>query len=202
MNLDMESSSRILLGNQPVPLAEAKVEGELVQYDGESFYRITHAEAMKPFFMSIVSDSDHWLFVASNGGMTAGRKTPKQSLFPYTTEDKIIDGARVTGPYTALLVRASGKTRLWHPFRDEDSLIYRSTRRLYKNVLGNRVVFEEVNEDLGLCFRYEWRTSPRFGFVRECTLVNRGAGAVRHSRPGRPSEPDACRRRREGASGL
>ena len=125
MNLDMESSSRILLGNQPVPLAEAKVEGELVQYDGESFYRITHAEAMKPFFMSIVSDSDHWLFVASNGGMTAGRKTPKLSLFPYTTEDKIVDGARVTGPYTAILVHSAGKTQLWHPFRDEDSLVYR-----------------------------------------------------------------------------
>jgi hypothetical protein len=174
----MEASSRILLGDHPVPSSEAKVEGELVQYDGESFYRITHAEAMKPFFMSIVSDSNHWLFVASNGGMTAGRQTPKLGLFPYTTEDKIIDGARVTGPYTALLARASGKTRLWHPFREEHGLVYRSTRRLYKNVLGNRVVFEEVNEDLDLCFRYEWRTSPRYGFVRECTLSNRGTGAV------------------------
>jgi hypothetical protein len=174
----MEASSPILLGDQPVPQSQAKVEGELVQYDGESFYRITHAEAMKPFFMSIVSDSNHWLFVASNGGMTAGRQTPKLSLFPYTTEDKIIDSARVTGPYTALLARSSGKTRLWHPFRDEHGLVYRSTRRLYKNVLGNRVVFEETNEDLGLCFRYEWRTSPRFGFVRECTLLNRGASDV------------------------
>src|SRR5258708_11650214 len=108
----MEVSSRILLGNDPVPLVDAKVEGELVHYDGESFYRITHAEAMKPFFMSIVSDSDHWLFVASNGGITAGRKTPTLSLFPYTTEDKVVDGARVTGPYTALLVRSLGKTRL------------------------------------------------------------------------------------------
>jgi hypothetical protein len=174
----MQASSPILLGDQPVPLSEAKVEGELVQYEGESFYRIRHAEAMKPFFMSIVSDSNHWLFVASNGGLTAGRQTPKLSLFPYTTEDKIIDSARVTGPYTALLVRSGGKTRLWHPFRDEHGLVYRSTRSLYKNVLGNRVVFEETNEDLGLCFRYEWRTSPRFGFVRECALVNRGGEGV------------------------
>ena len=45
----MDASSRILLGNQPVPLTDKKVEGELVQYDGETFYRITHAEIMKGF---------------------------------------------------------------------------------------------------------------------------------------------------------
>src|SRR5262249_54003803 len=105
-------------------------------------------------------------------------KTPKLALFPYTTEDKVIDGARVTGPYSALLVRAGDVTRLWHPFREEHGLVYRSMRRLYKNVLGNRVVVEEVNDDLERCFRDEWRTSPRFGFVRECTVINRGTKSL------------------------
>ena len=180
MNLDMEASSRILLGNQPVPLAEAKVEGELVQYDGESFYRITHARSHEAVLHEHRRNSDHWLFVASNGGMTAGRKTPKQSLFPYTTEDKIVDGARVTGPYTALLVHSSGKTRLWHPFRDEDSLVYRSTRRLYKNVLGNRVVFRRRGQRGSGIFVFATsggRALASFSFV-SARFVNRGAGAV------------------------
>src|SRR5262249_52054872 len=133
---------------------------------------------MKPFFMSVVSDSNHWLFVASNGALTAGRQNPRLALFPYVTEDKVADSAGITGPYTAIIAER-GVRQLWHPFRVSDGLVYARTQNLYKSVLGQRVVFEEVNADLGLAFRYEWSTSHRYGFVRKCTLQNRGVERIR-----------------------
>ncbi len=48
-------------------------EGSFVDVRGERFYCLAHYDAIPPFFMSIVSDSDHWLFISSNGGLTAGR---------------------------------------------------------------------------------------------------------------------------------
>jgi hypothetical protein len=174
----MTRNDGVLLGSHPIARTERTVEGELVDYDGERFYRIAHAEAMKPFFMSIVSDSDHWLFVSSNGAITAGRQTPKFALFPYATEDKIVDSAGTSGPHTAIIARRANSNQLWHPFRDLGLLVYGVTQRLYKSVLGNRLVFEEVNHDLELSFRYEWKTSDRFGFVRECTLTNVGSAPV------------------------
>jgi hypothetical protein len=174
----MKRTDSVFLGKQAIARVERKVEGELFDYEGERFYRISQAEAMKPFFMSIVSDSNHWLFVASNGALTAGRQSPKLALFPYATEDKIVDSAGVTGPYTAILATRSGTTHLWHPFRDVGLLVYGVTRRIAKSVLGNRIVFEEINRELELAFRYEWKTSDRFGFVRECAIVNLGSTPV------------------------
>jgi hypothetical protein len=174
----MQRPAGILFGRSPVPGADRPVGGRFAEVFGEEFYVIDNAQAMRPFLMSIVSDSDHWLFVASNGALTAGRKNPGLALFPYVTQDKLIDGAGVTGPVTSLLAARGGRRSLWHPFRDEDRLAYAVTRRLYKNVIGNRLIFEEVNEDLGLAFRYEWSTSGRFGFVRECALENLGRTPV------------------------
>ncbi len=161
----------LFIGRTPVSRTERRISGELVDYDGERFYRIDNAQLMKPFFLSVVSDADHWLFVASNGGLTAGRKNPKLALFPYLTEDKIVDSAGVSGPYTAI-VATRLQSQLWHPFRDSELGVYDATRRLYKSVLGNRLVFEEQNPELGLRFRYEWQVSQRFGFVRRCSLTN------------------------------
>ena len=45
-------------------------------------------------------------------------------------------------------------------------------RNLYKNVAGDKLVFEEINHDLGLTYRSAWRTSDRFGFVRTTWLHN------------------------------
>jgi len=50
-------------------------------------------------------------------------------------------------------------------------------RNLYKNAVGNSVVFEEVNTTLGLTFRYRWATSDAFGFIRTATLANDGDAA-------------------------
>ncbi|NIP14296.1 MAG: hypothetical protein GWM88_06035, partial [Pseudomonadales bacterium] len=61
-------------------------------------------DLMSPFFMSIASASDHWLFISSNGGLTAGRRDSDNALFPYYTEDKIHDSADHTGSRTILRV--------------------------------------------------------------------------------------------------
>ena len=53
------------------------------------------------------------------------------------------------------------------------------TRNLYKNTLGDKLLFEEINGDLQLAFRYRWVTSDTFGFVRQCELENLGADHCR-----------------------
>ena len=59
--------------------------------------RLSNGDKMRPFFMSIVSDSNHWMFISSNGGLSAGRKDSESSLFPYYTDDKITESADITG---------------------------------------------------------------------------------------------------------
>ena len=39
--------------------------GERVLRDGEAFYKITNYHCMAPFFMTVVSGYNHWLFVSS-----------------------------------------------------------------------------------------------------------------------------------------
>ena len=70
--------------------------GSFVQHEGETYYRIAHYDQMPPFFMSLVSSADHWLFIASTGGLTAGRQNAESDLFPYETEDKIAAHSELT----------------------------------------------------------------------------------------------------------
>ena len=84
--------------------------GGLVQRDGEAFYKITSYDQMLPFFMAVSSGSDHWMFVSSTGGLTCGRRSPENALFPYNTDDKIHDACSTTGPQTVLLVQKDDKT--------------------------------------------------------------------------------------------
>ena len=60
-----------------------------VDLHGRRFFQIADYDRMAPFFMSVVSDSDHWMFISSNGWLTCGRRNPDSALFPYYTEDKI-----------------------------------------------------------------------------------------------------------------
>ncbi|WP_437439737.1 hypothetical protein [Flavivirga aquimarina] len=151
---------------------ESFVKGDLVNFDNEAFYKISNSDAMRPFFMSIVSDSNHWMFISSNGGLTAGRKDSNASLFPYYTDDKITESADVTGSKTIFQVYLNNKTHIWEPFSERQMGTYKTQRNLYKNVYGNKVVFEEINKDLGLTFRYQWNSSNQFGFVKKSTLIN------------------------------
>src|SRR5210317_1042145 len=164
--------SKIFIKNNEASFKSKEIKGELVTFENESFYKISNSDAMRPFFMSIVSDSNHWMFISSNGGLTAGRKNSESALFPYYTDDKLTESVEVTGSKTVLQVQKKEKTLLWEPFSDRYAGIYKIQRNLYKNSFGNKVIFEEKNEDLGLTFSYQWNSSDKFGFVRKSTLVN------------------------------
>ena len=57
----------LFLGNQPAHAQTGSVEGQQVSLDGEAFYRIGNSNLLRPFFMSVVSSADHWMFISSNG---------------------------------------------------------------------------------------------------------------------------------------
>jgi len=164
----------IFIGDTPLKQTEKAVKGGYVALLGEPFYKIENFNALEPFFMTIVSSSDHWLFISSNGGLSAGRGSTDQALFPYYTEDKITDNSEHTGSKAVLLARRFQRTSIWEPLSDRQRGHYSTIRNLYKNISGTALVFEEHNLDLGLTYRYAWRTSERFGFVKTTWLVNTG----------------------------
>lgn len=145
-----------------------------VQLDNESYFKISNSDSMPEFFMSIVSDSNHWMFIASNGGLSAGRKDANNALFPYYTSDKITESAEITGSKSIFQVYKNGQVHVWEPFSERYEGRYNITRNLYKNVYGNKVIFEEINHDLELGFKYQWCSSNRFGFIKKSTLINMG----------------------------
>jgi hypothetical protein len=147
------SHSKIFIGNNEASFTQKEIKGELVTFDNEIYYKISNCNAMRPFFMSIISDSNHWMFISSNGGLTAGRKDSESSLFPYYTDDKITESADITGSKSLFQVDKNNKTYLWEPFSNRYSGIYSVTRNVYKNRYGNKVIFEEINHDLKLSFR-------------------------------------------------
>lgn len=138
----------------------------------QRFYRIQHVDAMRPFFLSVVSHANHWLFMGSNGSITAGRKNAENALFPYATDDKIIESAENTGSKTILRFQVDGKTHIWEPFSIRSAAGYELHRNLYKSVEGNSVIFEEVNSTLAFTFRCQWCTTLKYGFVRQSSLIN------------------------------
>ena len=162
----------------PATSRPADVSGEFVDLAGERYYAIRNVDKMAPFFVSVISNDDHWLFVSSTGGLTAGRVSPETALFPYITVDKIHDSTTHTGPVTLFKVDAGGDKHNWDPFAVLRIGADRISRNIYKNLLGNKLCFEEINHDLELVFRYTWLTSDRFGFVRDCELENRGSTPV------------------------
>jgi hypothetical protein len=146
------------------------VSGEFLDFAGERYYAIRNVDQMAPFFISVISSSDHWLFVSSTGGLTAGRVSPESALFPYIPVDKVHESAAHTGGKTILRVLDTDRPSVWEPFNREQDDRYDLTRNLYKTVLGNKLCFEEINQDLQLAFRCTWATSERYGFVRQCQL--------------------------------
>jgi hypothetical protein len=144
----------------------------LEEFENENWFKIPDHDSLRPFFMSIVSDSNHWMFISSNGGITAGRKNAEFALFPYYTDDKITDLADSTGSKTIFQIKIKDDTQLWEPFSDRFADNYSISRNLYKNRFGNKVLFEEINHDLNLTFRYEWNSSNLYGFVKKSRIIN------------------------------
>lgn len=149
----------------------------LVNFDNESFYKISNSNELRPFFMSIVSDSNHWMFISSNGGLSAGRKNSEYALFPYYTDDKITESSNITGSKSIFRVSKGGRDYIWEPFtvRSEH---FRTTRNLYKNKYGNKIMFEEINHDLDISFKYQWNSSDKYGFVRKSIIMNHSSKPI------------------------
>jgi len=114
----------------------------------DSWFKITNSDKIRPFFMNIVSDSNHWMFISSNGGVTAGRKNAEFALFPYYTDDKLTELAHTTGSKTIFQIRLNGEVLVWEPFSDRNADRYEISRNIYKTTYGNKVMFEEINHDL------------------------------------------------------
>ncbi len=161
--------------SEDTPRVTKTPEMNQVVYEGEDYLRITDHDAIRPFFMSIVSDSDLWMFISSNGGLTAGRQNPEYALFPYYTDDKITESADITGSKTLFQVTRGVKTFIWEPFSERFTGKYALSRNLWKSVYGNKILFEEVNHELELTFRVQWSPSKKFGFVRTAVLINTSA---------------------------
>ena len=153
---------------------DINVKLEPVTIDNKAYFKISNSNRMRPFFMSIVSDSDHWMFISSNGGLTAGRKNSEHSIFPYYSDDKITESSEITGSKSIFQVTKNGEKYIWEPFSIRFQDNFNTRCNLYKSVYGNSVIFEEENLDLDLVYRYEWCSTDKYGFVKKSTLSNNG----------------------------
>lgn len=147
---------------------------QVVTKGNDQWFQINNVDTLSPFFMSILSESNHWLFIASNGGISAGRKNEDNALFPYYTHDKIIDSNENTGSKSIIRIFRNDKVNLWEPFSYRSKDQYKIKRVLYKNRQGNKIIFEESNIDLELKFSIQWNTGDRFGFIKKASLENFG----------------------------
>ena len=68
------SDTQLYIGSTPIHRKKDGGLGEFVRMNGETWSKISGLDAMETFFMTVVSSSDHWMFIASNGSLTAGRK--------------------------------------------------------------------------------------------------------------------------------
>lgn len=84
--------------------------------------------------------------------------------------------AENTGSKT--LIRRNGYHHCWEPFSIRSEAQFNIVRNLYKNRIGNSVIFEEINNDWQLAFRWQWTPGDRFGFQRKATLTNLGTETV------------------------
>ena len=167
-------SHPIFVGDTTLQQNMNDVDGGYVSMLGDTFYKINNYDGMPSFFMSIVSSSDHWMFISSTGGLTAGRVSAEQALFPYYTDDKITENFENTGSKTIVLVTRDDKTYLWEPLSSRYQGVYQVERNIYKNIAGTDIIFEEINHTLGVAYRYAWRASDQFGFVKTTWLRNIG----------------------------
>ena len=157
---------------------ENEIKLQQVTIDKKKYFKISNSNEMRPFFMSIVSDSNHWMFISSNGGLTAGRKNSEFALFPYYSDDKITEFAEITGAKSIFQITKNGQRFLWEPFSIRFQDNYNTRCNLYKGVYGNSVIFEEENIDLDLTYRYEWCSSNKYGFVKKSRLINNSSDII------------------------
>ena len=166
------SKKHIYIGNQKAKISNAPLKGDFVQINNQTFYKISNYDKMAPFLISIVSATDHWMYISSKGGLTAGRKNSDNSLFAYTNDDVLNDVNEITGSKTIIRISDKGKIYLWEPFSDYYSDIYSISKNLYKNISSTEIIFEEINHDLKLKFQYSWSCSEKYGFIKTSKIFN------------------------------
>ena len=160
--------------------------GQYITLNGEKYYEIRNYDRMQPFFISLASDTDLWMYLSSTGGLSCGRRSPDFALFPYYTDDKITQNYSFTGPRTLIRLNAvsaalchlssvserSERSLIWEPFSVNNDAVFDIERRICKSVTGNAIIFEEKNNTIGLLFRYRWQPADRFGWVRTAYIEN------------------------------
>ncbi|MGV8848660.1 MAG: hypothetical protein ACOH16_03850 [Propionibacteriaceae bacterium] len=147
--------------------------GEFCDIDGERSYRIHGVDLLPPFFMTLATATEVWCFLASTGGLTAGRWNADHSLLPYYTDDKVTENVGNTGGVTLIRDTARPHAHAWEPF-SPTSRPATCFRSLAKTVIGDSIQFTEDAPDLGLRFSVTWTASQRFGLIRRCRLANTG----------------------------
>jgi hypothetical protein len=140
--------------------------GRFIESRGRWLYEIENVDKMPPFLMTVVGDTDLWMFLSSFGAFTAGRVEADRCLFPYETDDRLHEVGGIAGPVT--MVRFVDG-RLWQPLRARPDGT-RISRVLRRSLVGDHVEFEETDEQSGLVFRVELGLSDTFGVVRRCEL--------------------------------
>jgi len=166
------TAKEIHIGNLYFNTSKKSIQGEIIHLDNDQYYKISNYDSMTPFFMNIVSNTDLWMFISSNGALTAGRRSPDNALFPYYTDDQIHDSSEITGSKTIVFVNEESKSFLWEPFSAKYKGIYNIERNIYKNIIGNHVIFEEINLDLNVSFQYTWYNCDEYGFIKKSKILN------------------------------
>lgn len=154
------------------------VKGSFIDINGEKYYKIENYDRMLPFFISLSSSGDIWIYLSSSGGITAGRENPNKALFPYYTDDKITEAAETTGSKTIIRAKRDGNIYLWEPFSDRQSGAYSIKRSIAKSTVGNKIIFVEENFDLGLRFSYCYCNADKFGVVKRSIIENVSSDVV------------------------
>ena len=85
----------------------------LCRIDGVDCYRILDTHLMEPFLLTVVSPEEHWMYISSRGGLSAGRVNAQHCLFPYRTDDLLHAVDAFSGPWTGVRVGHE----LWEPSR-------------------------------------------------------------------------------------
>ena len=127
----MSQNSEIITTNET-----NSVSMDIVTLNNEKFYKINNNDAMRPFFMSIVSNSNHWMFISSNGGLSAGRKNAEFALFPYYTDDKITESVEITGSKTIFQISFNNQKLIWEPFSEHFTGKFNISRNLYRTSMA------------------------------------------------------------------
>lgn len=151
-----------------------RVTGSFAELESGLFYKIENTQDMPSFFINVATSSDVWMFLSSNGALTAGRQNSEGALFPYETDDRL-HLATSTGPKTLLRLEDG---RVWEPFGTGYDAPFVVRRNLYKRQTGDAVLFEEINDSLGMTFSYLWETSEKYGIVQTASIKNNSCNAI------------------------